>query len=80
MNLVFTITIIADEDSATGYVYTATPLMEPDENDPLEALTAKFSPTEHLLEDKSDEKPEDKTDAKTETSTKTKKVNHLLNK
>ncbi|MES9901016.1 MAG: hypothetical protein ABW148_18620 [Sedimenticola sp.] len=60
----FTITIIADEDSATGYVYIATPLMEPDENDPLEALTAKFSPTEHLLEDKSDEKPEEKQDAK----------------
>lgn len=52
----FTISIIEDDDSATGYVYTAMPLIEPDENDPLEALTGKFTRTDNLLTDESGDK------------------------
>lgn len=51
----FTISILEDDDSATGYVYTATPLMAPDQNDPLEALTNKFSVQNDLLTDQSEE-------------------------
>ena len=52
----FTISIVEDDESATGYVYTATPLIEPDENDPLEALTGKFTRNDNLLNDKSGDK------------------------
>lgn len=45
----FMIAIKEDEQSATGYVYTATPLMEPDENDPLEVLTNQFANPDKLL-------------------------------
>lgn len=59
----FTISIIEDDESATGYVYTATPLIEPDENDPLEALTTKFTPRDKQLTDQSGDKEEAKEDA-----------------
>ena len=38
VNLAFDISILEDAASATGYVYTATPLMEVEENDPIEQL------------------------------------------
>ncbi len=44
----YTISIMEDEKSATGYVYTATPIMEPDENDPLEKLTNQFEVSDEV--------------------------------
>ncbi len=58
----FTISIVEDEKSATGYVYTAMPLMAPDQNDPLEALTSKFSVQNDLLTDQSGENKEEEKD------------------
>ncbi len=58
----FTISILEDEKSATGYVYTAMPLMAPDQNDPLEALTSKFSVKNDLLTDQSGENEEEEND------------------
>ena len=66
----YTISIIDDADSATGYVYTATPMMEPDQNDPLEKLTSQFNPTDHLLENKEDKKEEDKPEEKAKVKAK----------
>lgn len=36
----FDISIVADEDSATGYVYTANPLLAPEEDNPLDRLAS----------------------------------------
>jgi len=44
-----------DDESTVGYVYYARPLIEADENDPLELLAAKMGTTP-ALEDKSDSK------------------------
>lgn len=44
VELAFTVGIQHDDDSSTGYIYDASFLIEPKENDPLEALLAKALP------------------------------------
>jgi len=44
MELAFTVGIEGNEDANTGYIYTAAFLMEPAENDPMEALLNKAMP------------------------------------
>lgn len=39
----FKIGVVKDDQSATGYVYVAEPLMKPSENDPLELLNKKVN-------------------------------------
>lgn len=51
----FVVSAIADDDSNTGYIYSADFLMEPEENDPLEALMKKALPAPA---EKNDEKGE----------------------
>lgn len=45
----FDIGVKEDEDSATGYVYTAAPCMEVAENDPLELLTKRIDDAQKAL-------------------------------
>ncbi len=63
----WTISIKRDENAATGYVYTARPLIEADENDPLEQLVSHLD-TAPALEDKSEDKATGKTTRSRATS------------
>lgn len=66
----YEIGIKGDDSSVTGYVYTATPLIEDEESDPLAQLEAQVGGT--ALEDKS-KGSEAKGETKGETKTETKK-------
>ncbi len=44
----FIIGVVADDSTAVGYTYVATPLVEPDENDPLEQLMGNFAEVKAL--------------------------------